>query len=163
MKKIIIFGNSGAGKSTLARKLQQLHSLSHLDLDLLAWSNSSIPTRKPLSESIQEINDFLSNENEWVIEGCYADLLEHAIKDAEELIFLNPGVEVCIKHCRNRPWEPHKYASKEEQDQNLEMLIEWVKQYDKREDEFSLKSHRRLFNSFTGHKKEIKTGDSDRL
>lgn len=160
MKKILIFGNSGAGKTTLAKKLSGTFSLSHLDLDILAWLNTKPPTRKPLDESIGTIDDFLLNNPDWVIEGCYADLLAHVSKKANEIIFLNPGAEVCIKSCENRPWEPHKYASKEEQDKNLEMLIEWVKQYDKREDVFSLKSHRQLFNSFTGHKKEIKTGDS---
>ena len=156
MKKIIIFGNSGAGKSTLAKKLQQQYKLEYLDLDLLAWSESSTPTRKPLSQSIKEIDTFLQDAHDWVIEGCYADLLEHVAKNANELIFLNPGADVCINHCRNRPWEPHKYASKEEQDKNLKMLIEWVKQYDKREDEFSLKLHRILFDSFAGNKKEVK-------
>ena len=160
MKKIVIFGNSGAGKSTLAKKLQQKYNLNYLDLDLLAWSNSSIPTRKPFAESTEEINDFLSNVNEWVIEGCYADLLRHVIKEAGELIFLNPGTDVCISHCRNRPWEPHKYASKEEQDKNLEMLIDWVKQYETRNDEFSLKAHIALYELFKKRKTIVKDGEN---
>jgi len=163
MKRTVVFGNSGAGKTTLAKKLQQEYNLEHLDLDALAWSDAVPPARKELSQSINEIDAFLNNYGSWVIEGCYADLLEHVAKLANEMLFFNPGVEVCIEHCRNRPWEPHKYTSKEEQDNNLEMLIDWVKQYDKREDEFSLKSHRRLFDSFTGYKKEIKTVDRDTL
>ena len=154
MKKIMIFGNSGAGKSTQAKKLQHDLNLQHLDLDMLAWSNASIPTRKPLSESIKEIDNFLSDAAEWVIEGCYADLLQHVSLLANEMIFINPGIEVCIRHCRNRSWEPHKYHSKEEQNENLDMLIEWVKQYDERDDEFSLKAHKALFDSFEGRKTE---------
>lgn len=157
MKKILVFGNSGAGKSTLANTLQQKLNIAHLDLDTLAWSDASEPLRKPLAESTNEIDTFLSNTSNWVIEGCYADLLQYVAKDATEMIFLNPGTEVCIQHCKQRPWEPHKYASKNAQDKNLEMLIDWVKQYDKREDEFSLNQHLTLFESFSGKKTEVIT------
>lgn len=58
---------------------------------------------------------------------------------------------------KNRPFESHKYDSLEQQNANLSMLIEWIKQYDQREDEFSLKSHRRLFENFKGKKKEFTT------
>jgi adenylate kinase family enzyme len=155
MKKILIFGNSGSGKTTLANQLSDKFSLTHLDLDILAWLDTQPPARKPLAESIKIMDDFLSQHDNWVIEGCYADLLSYVSKKANEIIFLNPGIDVCISHCENRPWEPHKYKSKEEQDENLDMLIEWIKQYNKRDDEFSLKAHQTLFNSFKGIKKEI--------
>ena len=163
MKRILIFGNSGAGKTTLAKELQKKFKLEHLDLDTLAWSDAITPTRKPLAQSINEIDTFLENTSDWVIEGCYSDLLEHVAKETKEMFFLNPTVETCIKNCRSRPWEPHKYVSKEEQDKNLEMLVEWVKQYFKREDEFSIKSHRKLFDSFAGNKKEVKVCNNNLL
>lgn len=140
--------------------MQQQHNLEHLDLDLLAWSDSREPARKPLAESINEIDDYLSNTNGWVIEGCYADLLEHVIEVANEIVFLNPGKETCIQHCCDRPWESHKYASKQEQDNNLNMLIDWVRQYDSRDDEFSLAAHKSLFNAYVGKKTEILKGQS---
>ena len=155
MKKILIFGNSGAGKSTLAKNLTQKLNLSHLDLDTLAWSDSSPPARKPLIASTNEIDTFLDSTSDWIIEGCYADLLQYVTRHASEIIFLNPGTEVCINHCKQRPLESHKYASKEAQDDNLEMLIEWVKQYENRDDEFSLKQHKHLFESFSGKKTEV--------
>lgn len=155
MKKILIFGNSGAGKSTLAKKLQNKFSLELLDLDTLAWLDVVPPERKPLIESMNEIDCFQKGNTSWVIEGCYADLLEHASIKANEIIFLNPGTDVCVRHCKSRPWEPHKYKSKEEQDKNLDMLIDWVKQYDKCDDEFSLKSHKALFELFEGKKTEV--------
>jgi len=155
MKNILIFGNSGAGKTTLAKKLQHEFNLKHLDLDILAWTKSSTPTRKPLSQSINDIDTFLEDANDWVVEGCYADLLEYVANKANELIFLNPGVDICIKNCQNRPWEPHKYVSKEEQDKNLDMLIDWVREYELRDDEFSLKQHRIVYDSFSGNKNEV--------
>jgi hypothetical protein len=62
---------------------------------------------------------------------------------------------VCERHCRARPWEPHKYASQEEQGRNLAMLLAWVRGYATRDDACSLASHRRLFDGFTGAKREL--------
>lgn len=154
MQRILIFGNSGAGKSTLAKKLSQAQGLAHLDLDTLAWLPRTPPTRRPLGESRDEIQNFISKHAGWVVEGCYADLLDIVAPHCSEMIFLNPGIEVCVKNCRSRPWEPHKYPSKEAQDANLAMLIRWVGDYATRKDEFSLSAHRRLFDAFRGTKSE---------
>ena len=159
MKKIVIFGNSGSGKTTLATQLARKHHLSHLDLDILAWQSTKPPIRKPLKESKTEIESFFSENNQWVIEGCYSDLLSLTLKDATEIIFLNPDIQTCIDNCKKRPWEPHKYKSKVEQTQNLNMLLEWVKQYHSREDEFSLVSHRKLFKQFAGKKREYSSNE----
>jgi len=158
MKNTLIFGNSGAGKSTLAKKLKAESSLEHLDLDVLAWLDTNPPTRKPIVDSKKEIDLFLSKSDSWVIEGGYSDLLELVTEQASNIVFLNPPVDICIQHCKSRPWEPHKYATKTEQDKNLSMLIEWVKQYEHRDDDFSLKSHRALYEKFSGHKQEINSG-----
>ena len=154
MKRILIFGNSGSGKSTLAKSLCAEHKLTHLDLDSLAWEKASPPTRKSMFESEKVIRAFLASNKEWVIEGCYSDLLGLAANAANKAVFLNPGVNQCISNCRSRPWEPHKYSSQEAQDESLQMLIEWVRQYPEREDEFSLKSHRILYERFEGDKVE---------
>ena len=155
MKRIIIFGNSGSGKSTLARKLAKKHLIKHLDLDVLAWEDTSPPMRKSIHDSGDEIDQFIQNNQSWVIEGCYTDLLSIAAKHANEMVFINPGVETCIQNCRDREWEPHKYLSKHAQDNNLDMLINWVKQYPLRGDEFSLIAHQNLYNGFAGKKIEI--------
>ena len=155
MKKILIFGNSGSGKSTLAKKLKTSFYLQHLDLDVLAWEDTQPPTRKALDESISSLDIFMSKHNSWVIEGCYTDLLAYVSQKANEIIFLNPSNEVCIERCKSREWEPHKYESKDAQDKNLDMLMEWVNDYDNREDETSLKSHKSLFLSFLRKKTEV--------
>lgn len=154
MKKIVIFGNSGSGKSTLAKSLCQTYKLQHLDLDVLAWLDTQPPQRRPLVDSCRQIDQFLKQQDNWIIEGCYADLLNYVIEHASEIIFLNPGVDACIANCRQRPWEPHKYPSKEAQDANLEMLIAWLREYPTRKDEFSLHAHRELFDNYNGKKQE---------
>ena len=92
----------------------------------------------PLEQSFATIDVFVTSNPNWVLEGCYADLLGKVSDVATQMLFLNPGVETCIENYRNRPWEPHKYESRQAQDKNLEMLIEWVSQYPHRTDEFSL-------------------------
>lgn len=159
MRKVLIFGNSGSGKSTLAMDYTAKYGLSHLDLDILAWQDTNPPTRILLKNSVAKINQFLEENQNWVIEGCYSDLLSLVIKKANKVIFLNPGVETCITNCRNRPWEPHKYKSKGEQNRNLNTLLSWIKQYPIRNDEFSLAAHQKLFHEFVGKKVEYKSNE----
>ena len=67
---------------------------------------------------------------------------------------MNPGIEVCVAHCHRRPWEPEKYPSKEAQDQKLDFLLDWVREYETRDDEYGLKRHRQVFDRFPGRKRE---------
>jgi adenylate kinase family enzyme len=155
--RVLIVGNSGSGKTTLARTLAARDALAHLDLDSLAWLPTPPPTRRPLAESVAAIGAFTAIHEAWVIEGCYADLATAVAGQATELVFLNPGVEACVRHCRARPWEPHKYESREAQDRNLEFLVAWVRAYADRDDVCSLSAHRRLFEAFAGSKREVVT------
>ena len=156
MKRIVVFGNSGSGKSTYAKRQAAVGGYPHLDLDTIAWETEApMPTRRSLAASRQDILAFVGSTDDWVIEGCYADLLEVALEHATDVVFLNPGASTCVDNARSRPWEPHKYESPEAQDGNLDMLIAWIKDYDRRTDEFSYLAHRRLFDSFPGKKLEF--------
>jgi adenylate kinase family enzyme len=157
MQRVLIFGNSGAGKSTLARQLAAERGLAALDLDSLAWQPGMPPRRRPLAESAAAVRAFTALHPSWVVEGCYSDLLELALPECTELVFLNPGVDACVAHCIARPWEPHKYTSKAEQDARLPLLLDWVRDYETRDDEFSLRSHRRLYDHFAGLKRELRS------
>lgn len=152
MSKILIFGNSGSGKSSLAKKISTKQSIAHLDLDTIAWQATTPPTRTSIANSQTQINDFMDVNESWVIEGCYADLLSLVINSASEVLFLNLPVELCVVNAKNRPWEPHKYKSKAAQDENLLMLIQWIKEYPNRNDCLSEIAHKELYNSFNGKK-----------
>lgn len=163
-RKLVIFGNSASGKSSLAKKLAAQAQLAHLDLDTLAWlpnpvadtcePSGAIPQRQSLDVSLAQINAFIAQHDAWVIEGCYSDLLAPTLAKCKEIIFLNLPVALCIDNAKNRPWEPHKYKSKTEQDANLAMLIAWISQYETRTDTFSKLAHQRLFDSFDGCKQQ---------
>ncbi|WP_444910963.1 AAA family ATPase [Microbulbifer sp. TRSA005] len=149
---MLIFGNSASGKSTLAKYLSQKLGLAHLDLDTLAWLPTSPPQRMPLDESQLKVIDFLEKYENWVVEGCYTDLLEILADQATEIIFMDLSIEQCIHNAKSRPWEPHKYDSKEAQDSNLNMLVNWIKDYKTRLDTFSYDSHLKFYESFQGKK-----------
>lgn len=151
--KIIILGNSGSGKSTLAREIKHRKEVPVLSLDDVAFASEAV--RRPVEESLADVRTFIRQHSSWVVEGCYASLIEGIHDQAETLIFLNPGVESCVENCLNRPWEPEKFASLEEQNRYLEPLIEWVREYETRTDEFGLHSHRELFTRFSGSKFEL--------
>ena len=155
MRKILVFGNSGSGKTTLTSQLCAAEGLAHLDLDSLAWLATDPPQRAPLETSAEKIQLFAQQNEAWVIEGCYSDLLEIAAPQASEIIFMNLPVAACVENARRRPWEPHKYESKEAQDQNLEMLIGWIEQYDERDDVFSSRAHRAFYDQFPGQKRML--------
>ena len=126
---------------------------ARLFLDEVAFQDGA--ERRPLSDSIADVRRFMADNESWIIEGCYAEIIEAILGNCEELIFLNPGVDVCIAHCRARPWEPEKFSSKEEQDDNLENLIEWVAAYESRADEYGLSQHREIYDAFPRKKREL--------
>ena len=157
MRRVVIFGNSGSGKSTLANWLVKSESIAHFDLDEIAWLPCEVPKRAPVGQSAVKIEEFTSFHEHWVIEGCYADLIELAAPLATEMIFLNLSVDDCVKNAKMRDWEPHKYATKDAQDANLEMLISWIKDYPKRTDSCSLNAHLALYKNFDGKKRLVTT------
>ena len=161
MRKVIVFGNSGSGKSTLAAELRK-EGLAHLDLDVLAWLPSDPPERRPIDEAYAEIRDFVGDNDEWVVEGCYADLLELLKPLATEAIFMNLPVRLCQENAKYRPWEPHKYESREAQDDNLPMLLDWIAGYADRNDALSYQAHRALYDSFQGKKTELTANSEPR-
>lgn len=111
--KVVIFGNSGSGKSTLASSMASEKNLAHMDLDTVAWLPSRPPKRMSTEHSYKQIKRFMNQHDNWVIEGCYSDLLKLVVNAATEMIFLNLPVAACVENAKSRPWEPHKYNSKE--------------------------------------------------
>lgn len=152
---MLVVGNSGSGKSTLATEHMD-QGLAHLDLDLLAWLDTEPPTRRPRDEVEAVLRAFVSRERSWVVEGCYADLLALVADQATELVFLDRDVATCQAHARQRPWEPHKYASKQAQDAKLDMLLAWIATYPDREGPLGRAAHVALYESFDGDKRRVR-------
>ena len=76
-RRIVIYGNAGAGKTTMARGLRSENNLPLLLLDSIAWSEVAV--RRPLKDSIDDLERLVSKHSEWLLEGCYGDLIEAAL------------------------------------------------------------------------------------
>ena len=153
--RIAILGNSGSGKSTLAAWLSARSGAPQLDLDSVAWVPGKATVARPAEHALKDVQSFCSSNRQWVVEGCYTSLIERALSLEPLLLFLNPGVDHCMANCQARPWEPHKYRSKQEQDERLGYLLAWVREYYYRDGEMSLVAHRSCFDSYTGPKQEV--------
>lgn len=166
MSRLVILGNSGSGKTTLARRLAArgesvfvqdglpADGAPVLSLDAVAFVDGT-PERRPLADSVAELARFADAHDAWVVEGCFGDLAEAALARADGLLFLNPGVEACLAHCRARPWERDKFPTRQAQDALLAGLLDWVARYDERDDEYGLRRHRAVFDAFAGPKREL--------
>jgi adenylate kinase family enzyme len=152
--RVLVFGNSGSGKSTYARALAARHGLPHLDLDSIVWEPGQIAVQRSDGAIRQSLDDFLAEHNAWVIEGCYGELVEAAAGHCTRLVFLNPGLVACLANNTRRPWEPHKYASLEQQNSMLDALQGWVADYYTRGGPWSYDAHRRIYDAHDGEKAE---------
>ena len=123
--RIVIYGNSGAGKTTMARQLQRQHDLPRLVLDSIAWE-ADWGYRRPLDSSIEELRQFISAHDCWIIEGCYGNLIEAALPWCSELRFLNPGIDVCVANCRRRHADWEQDQRPDDERSPLEELLPWL-------------------------------------
>jgi adenylate kinase family enzyme len=149
--RFAILGNSGSGKSTLARELAR-DGFEVLDLDTIAWEPGKIAVARPVEQAIADVREFCGSRADWVIEGCYANLIAASLPFDPALVFLDPGAEQCLANCRARPWEAHKYASREEQAARLAFLLSWVEQYYTRAGDVSHAGHG---DAYTGPKRRL--------
>jgi hypothetical protein len=129
--------------------------LVHLDLDTIVWEPGQIAVARPPELVRDELLRFAADHPAWVAEGAYGDLIELALPHCTELVFMNPGLQGCLRNNQRRPWEPHKYNSLEAQHSMLPMLTGWVAQYYERDDACSLTCHRRVFDAYDGAKREV--------
>ncbi|GAB2499214.1 DNA topology modulation protein [Alkalibacterium psychrotolerans] len=87
MKRVTIVGPSGSGKSTLAQELGELNSLPVFHMDQLFFRPGWI--EKPRAKLIEEVEQILENNNEWIIEGNYSQTLPKRIYQSTHVIFLD--------------------------------------------------------------------------
>lgn len=149
--RVCVLGNSGSGKSTYAKRLGG----RVLELDSIYWEPHQIAVARDPVTVRADLDAFLAANDAWVIEGCYADLIEIAARSCDELVFLNPGVDVCIANAKRRPHEGHKYDRAADQDKMLAFLVDWIRAYPDREGPTGYREHRRVFDGFRGNKREV--------
>jgi adenylate kinase family enzyme len=150
-----ILGNAGAGKSTLAQSLGAKLHITPIDLDKIFWEPDQPGIARQTIKAQSLLRAELNGKPSWIIEGCYEELIQSIFDLKPILVWLDPGVNVCQKHCRERPWETHKYSSKAAQDKNLPMLLNWVSDHYERTGSMSYEAHKELYDSYRGRKEHI--------
>ena len=152
LMRVAIVGNSGSGKTTLANLIIESQQASVLDLDTVAWERDKIAVARPTEVARVDVRAFCMSHKSWIVEGCYAGLIEVALEFNAHLLVLDPGLRQCVSNCLSRPWEPHKYSSKEEQDEKLSFLLKWIEEYYSRDGDMSLTVHKKLYEDYSGPK-----------
>lgn len=155
-QRVVVIGNAGSGKSTLARALGSRLGAASLDLDRVYWEPGRIAQQRAIELACADVAAFCDSHAAWIVEGCYAELAQPLLARAPLLLWLDPGLETCLRHCRARPWEPHKFASAAEQDAHLDALLEWVAAYETRTGDLSRSGHGALFAHYTGPKRHLR-------
>lgn len=126
-----------------------------LELDTIVWEPGQIAVERHDDLVFADLARFCHGCDGWVIDGCYADLVEATLRFRPLLVFLDPGLAACVANCRARPWEPQKYRSKAEQDAQLQPLLGWVSTYYERDGLMSHAGHRALFEAYRGPKRRV--------
>ena len=125
--RIMILGCPGSGKSTLARILHRKTGLPVFHLDNIWWR----PDRTHISraEFDSRLRDVIDGK-EWILDGDYSRTYEIRFAACDTVIFLDYGVEECLKGIANRigtdrpdiPWSEDRLDPE---------LVEQVKNYHK--------------------------------
>jgi len=153
--RFVIYGNSGSGKTALARELALRADIDVLELDRIAREAEAAAAGCGAAAARAQLDAFCTGRADWIVEGRHGDLVLAALHHKPELVFLNPGPVACLRHCRTRPWEPHKYPSRQAQDAALATLLQRVADYYRGDDEVSLRRHRAIFDAYDGPKREL--------
>ncbi|MBE7088352.1 MAG: DNA topology modulation protein FlaR [Clostridiales bacterium] len=98
--KIQIIGFAGSGKSTLAAKLSKKYNLPVLHLDSVYWEGDW--QVKDFAKQQEEVKKFITENNDYVIEGNYFKLVPERFSSCDKLIFLNYNRFYCFKKAYQR-------------------------------------------------------------
>jgi adenylate kinase family enzyme len=98
--RIQIIGFSGSGKSTLAKSLAEYFKLNLLHLDTVQFhGNWEV---RDYQEQVEIVRDFLSNNEEWVIDGNYSKIVNERFSLSDMTIYLKFNRFACYYRCLKR-------------------------------------------------------------
>ncbi|MEX5962408.1 hypothetical protein [Mammaliicoccus sciuri] len=145
MKKIVILGSSGSGKSYLSKKLSKELNIEVYHLDNLMRKSDWSPFSYNEKYRIQEL--ILENDS-WIIEGNYTNILDKSFEEADTIIFLNINKFKCIFNVIKRTIT---YRNKDRSDKPTKSidkfslhLLKWTWDFDKNEKPLILKKVQRF-------------------
>lgn len=98
--KIIIIGCPGAGKSVLTRRLNTFLNYPVMHLDKIYHTGGKNHIKR--EELIEEVNNFVEEHRNWIIDGNYISTLEMRVKLADTIILLNISSDICLNNVYER-------------------------------------------------------------
>ena len=93
--KIALVGYSGSGKSTTARILGEKYNIPVLHLDTVYWRENWQP--RPAEESLAIVQQFMAENENWVIDGNYKALCQRQrLEQADKILFFDFNRLTCL-------------------------------------------------------------------
>ena len=148
LTRTLIIGNSGSGKSWLAKHLAEHLQVPWTDLDLIHWVSDEHSIARPRNEALGMAR-VAASEERWVIEGVYGWMVSELLEQATALIWLCLEDEDCVSNIRQRE------ATRDEKEELMIALLDWAGSYRTREDSSGFAAHQRLFEGFSGSKRQL--------
>lgn len=98
--KIQIIGYSGSGKSTLAKTLSDYYHIPLLYLDTVQFYGNW--QERSLEQQNQIVEQFLKDNENWVIDGNYSHIVPQRFEQCDCIIFLDYNRWFCYKEAFKR-------------------------------------------------------------
>ena len=95
----MIVGCSGSGKSTLARTMQEISGLPLIHLDQQYWSAGWVEMSKT---SWEKEMARLVQRDQWIMDGNYGSTMDHRLRQADMVVFLNRSALLCLSRVVKR-------------------------------------------------------------
>ena len=101
MQRVLVIGPCGAGKSTLASELSVRIGLPLFHMDQLNWKSGWVESSK---EEIRQKLTSITAADRWIIDGTYGGTLIDRLPRADQVIYLDYPISLCVCRLLNRIW-----------------------------------------------------------
>lgn len=64
-----------------------------LDLDTVAWEPQKIAVPRAEADALRDVETSSVSGGDWIVGGCYSELVATSLRHWPVLLFLNPGME----------------------------------------------------------------------